>query len=337
VVPGSVSTCSPDVSFPTTGIEVVVPIIKVKGKPDVNPPNVPLSPTNRANYTTTTCRNTTNGCQIIWTCKNCRANPLANSTVTISLDHNSATDDVDRLFATSILWNVSSTSGVTLRNNNQRSSIQGTIVPSGSSKSFRGPTPTTITATLTQTFFQDTDTSPNVKASGYHVEYDDQIRGSEVSDRTFSDVEGLRIQFQFHVFPSSYQVTWSTITDASIMLSAALGAVQGLLGPFATALFIFEFGYILVRKKADPDFAKKHSRIKEMQKLQEEEEETARKALIQKWEHWENSQADGTKNETQADVEMQEHKKEKSEIGAPSAVSTAEAVEAVSEAAGGDD
>eukprot|EP00457_Paulinella_chromatophora_P000140 gb/GEZN01000140.1/.p1 GENE.gb/GEZN01000140.1/~~gb/GEZN01000140.1/.p1 ORF type:complete len:2060 (-),score=190.17 gb/GEZN01000140.1/:397-6201(-) len=211
-------------------------------------------------------------CKITWRCLNCQVNPKAGAHAQFMLDHLSTDPaDVDRMYTQAIVWNVSTTSGVTLKGEDKQtqdqiSSLKGTIVPVNPLRLLRGPIPSVITSSLTQTFFSDTYIHPPIEGQGYTTSFVSDTTGSEVDSRSFSQNNGLRVTFRFEVFQSGLSVVWSTITPPEVLLSAALGAATGLLAPFGIALVLFEFVSIYMRIPFNKKFAEEYQRVKDVQR-----------------------------------------------------------------------
>ena len=139
---------------------------------------------------------TTQSCSMIWTCSNCSL--LSDMGVV----HVEWTDR--SIKANMIYWHANCTDipPAESNSNSNSNSVQGTAIPSDSSKAFRGSTATTAMINIVPTTFRYYDSPP---ISGYRLVHGRIVAGSEVDQSSFYDqTDSVIVEVRFMPFNSGY-------------------------------------------------------------------------------------------------------------------------------------
>jgi len=164
-------------------------------------------------------------CQLTWECNNCF---LLSDTCTLTFNLNE-----ENSYTNEIIWSIATTSGIP----DQLSSVNGSIQPDSSS-SFRGQLPTIVTIDITQTTYDDQIN--NINATGFHVEYDSQSLGSEVSPDSFQYADGVSFQYTLVKAETTFTITRYPLLTPATFVSSVLGSLSGIMGGLAFCVGIVE-------------------------------------------------------------------------------------------------
>ena len=165
-------------------------------------------------------------CTLSWFCQNCTVQGAVGVSVAFLEAHS---------FTHELKWSVESESsfvkGSGPDGEPQISSLQATVQPSGVDRSFRGQQPTRIEIIARPSVYTFQTTAQ--QEVGYHVEHVATTLGSEVSDSTFNDANGVRLFFSIELAPATLATVRVTHQSIFVFISNSFAAIIGLLSIFS--------------------------------------------------------------------------------------------------------
>ena len=175
---------------------------------------------------TTSCELTGIGhCTLKWSCDDCVVEGVVMVTV-VFVEPQSFTHE--------ITWSVATGSsfidGSGPDGQAQDSSLYSNVHPSSPERSFRGLRPTEIHLVARPSVYTFQTTAQ--KEVGYHLEYLATTRGSEVTESSFNDANGVRVVFTIEQAPATLATIRVVHQSIFVFLSNSFAAIIGLLGVF---------------------------------------------------------------------------------------------------------
>lgn len=183
------------------------------------------------------CELSGNGhCTLIWSCEKCVIEGVV--TLTIAFQESFA-------FTHQISWSVASDSsfadGSGPDDTAQKSSLGSVVQPSSPERSFRGLHPTEVRLLARPSMYTFQTTAE--KEVGYHLEYLSTTRGSEVTESSFNNANGVKIRFTIEQAPATLSTVRVVHQSIFVFLSNSSAAIMGLLGVFSYLLGHVEAWY----------------------------------------------------------------------------------------------
>jgi hypothetical protein len=167
----------------------------------------------------------TGHCTLKWSCEECTVEGVVMVTVAFVEPQS---------FTHEIAWSVASDSsfveGSGPDGQAQASSLHSTVHPSSSERSFRGLQPTEVRLVARPSIYTFQTTAQ--KEVGYHLEYLATARGSEVTESSFNDANGVKVVFAIEQAPSTLATVRVVHQSIFVFLSNSFAAIIGLLGIF---------------------------------------------------------------------------------------------------------
>jgi hypothetical protein len=165
-------------------------------------------------------------CTLWWVCESCKVNGAVGVAVAFLEAHS---------FTHEIKWSVESESsfvgGSGPDQEPQNSSLHASVQPSGVDRSFRGQQPTRIEIVARPSVYTFQTTAQ--QEVGYHVEYVATALGSEVSESTFNDANGVRLFFLIEQAPATLATVRVVHQSIFVFISNSFAAIIGLLSIFS--------------------------------------------------------------------------------------------------------
>ena len=172
------------------------------------------------------CKMEQQQCTLSWRCQNCTVHGAVGVSVAFLEAHS---------FTHELKWSVESESsfvkGSGPDGQPQVSSLRATVQPSGVDRSFRGQQPTRIEIVARPSVYTFQTTAQ--QEVGYHVEYVATTLGSEVSELTFNDANGVRLFFSIEQAPATLATVRVTHQSIFVFISNSFAAIIGLLSIFS--------------------------------------------------------------------------------------------------------
>eukprot|EP01043_Picozoa_sp_COSAG02_P012190 COSAG02_NODE_467_length_21771_cov_39.020303_12_plen_1850_part_00 len=165
-------------------------------------------------------------CTLWWVCESCKVNGAVGVSVAFLEAHS---------FTHEIKWSAESESsfvgGSGPDQEPQNSSLRASVQPSAVDRSFRGQQPTRITIVARPSVYTFQTTAQ--QEVGYHVEYVATALGSEVSESTFNDANGVRLFFLIEQAPATLATVRVVHQSVFVFISNSFAAIIGLLSIFS--------------------------------------------------------------------------------------------------------